>query len=302
VKFKYKFRLDKRRKLDNGTFPIKVNLHSYNEGRNFDFSIPDYFTSNGDVIKLVAKNKEDFEKIWSKKEKINNFGEITGEEYVTGRRNDVRTALKIKEDALKEIIERKDVITSKDVKRAFLEHTPKKVSSSLDLIKCFDDYHSPLEKQERFSYATSIMATRNNIESYLTRDKVYKPISLYDITSDWLNQYETDRSKVTGSDSVNSDTKNIRTVYNYFKRDNEVLTMKYPFGLKKNNKYQIKQSKKKNVALELDQIERIFNFSSENYWYQMARDFWIFSYLAGGMNLKDMLYWTKDKLKKRILR
>ena len=100
VKFKFNFRLDKRRKLDNGCFPIKVNLHSYSEGRNFDFSIPDHHTSNGDVIKLTANNDNDFEKIWSKKDKFNNFGEIIGEQYVTGRRSDVRTVLKIKEDIL----------------------------------------------------------------------------------------------------------------------------------------------------------------------------------------------------------
>ena len=314
MKFKFNFRLDKRRKLDTGGYPIKVNLHSYSEGRNFDFSIPDYFTSTGSVVKLVANNDNDFQKIWSKKDKINNFGEITGEEYVTGRRQEIRTVLKIKEDLLNEIIQRNEMITAGDVKNAFKRYKPKKVGS-FDLITGFNNYIEDLKKQERFGYADGMKQTRNNFIKYLNpkinEERLFeilkqeeidwsqvKSMSLYDITPDWLSEYERIRKKKTGMPAIINDAKYLRTIYNQAKKDNEILKLKYPFGKKTDDKYQIKTTTGKNQALELDEVQRILDFSSENYWYQMARDFWVFSYLGGGLNLKDIVFLTKDKYKK----
>ena len=48
--FKYKFSFDKRRKLDNGLFPIKVNLHSFHNNKNSLFGLPDYYTSKGRIV------------------------------------------------------------------------------------------------------------------------------------------------------------------------------------------------------------------------------------------------------------
>ena len=65
---KYKFSFDKRRKLDNGLFPIKVNLHSFYNNKNSLFGLPDYFTSKGKII-LACSDKKEFDSIWTNRHK-----------------------------------------------------------------------------------------------------------------------------------------------------------------------------------------------------------------------------------------
>jgi integrase len=43
-------------------------------------------------------------------------------------------------------------------------------------------------------------------------------------------------------------------------------------------------------ALTLSDVEKIFNYHAEDERVEKAKDFWLFCYLANGMNTKDMLY------------
>ena len=69
--FTYKFRLDTRRAYEDGTYPIKVNIHNRKTNTNRDLTF--YKRAN-----RLSATKKDYKTIWSDRFKYNSFGEITG--------------------------------------------------------------------------------------------------------------------------------------------------------------------------------------------------------------------------------
>ena len=61
---------------------------------------------------VSCKNQKEFESVWLKKDKLDNFGEKIGETTVYGDKLKLRTILKDKQDQLNDIIS-KDNITAK---------------------------------------------------------------------------------------------------------------------------------------------------------------------------------------------
>jgi site-specific recombinase XerD len=61
----------------------------------------------------------------------------------------------------------------------------------------------------------------------------------------------------------------------------------YPFGRRL---YMLPTSAKRKKALTIEEVEKIFNYNPKNERVEKARDFWLFCYLANGMNAKDMAH------------
>ena len=104
MRFKHKFSFDKRRKLQSGKYPIKVNLHSYSDNKNYYFSIPALYSSNG-RLEFSCSNIEEFNSVWTDRHKKDSFGNIVGETTVYGSKLELRIGLKIQYDRLNSILE-----------------------------------------------------------------------------------------------------------------------------------------------------------------------------------------------------
>ena len=289
--FKFNFRLDKRLKKDgNGNvikktiFPIKVNLNCDDPSqRNYDFSIPKVRLLQGDFIELRC-TEEDFSSAWINRFKTNNSGHQI-ETTVYGHRLDIRTVLKIKEDILNEIIER-PINTYKDIKEAFINHKANKNTFVDDVYNGFDSHIKKLKDRDSHKTAKSLTSSKNNFYRY------NKELGLRftDITVDWLQTYSRIRRQTVSVSTVAVDFRNLRTVFNQAIEKNPSLSAVYPFG---RGKFQIPVGASKNVGLSKEDLLKIKDFNSDNYYLQMARDYFMFSYYANGMNLKDII-----KLKK----
>lgn len=300
MNFKIKFKLDRRGlKNQDGTFdenavcPIKVNLHSIASNRNYDFKIKDVILKDGSLIKFQA-NTKDFQSIWLNRLKKNSFGDVTGETTVYGQKMIIRTLLKAKEDILNEIISKQGVTDYKQVKRLFYDYKKENVFVN-DVYSGFNKKIKDLVEGESSKTAASYESALNNIKRYNS----FTVLNFNEITIEWLKKYDRFRRKSVAPATVGVDMRNLRTIFKAAIKINPSLEKNYPFGV---GKYQIPEGDSKNAALTKAQLLQIQDFNSQNHYLQMGRDYFIFSYYANGMNLKDIAklkkgqtHWVRSK-------
>jgi integrase len=132
-----------------------------------------------------------------------------------------------------------------------------------------------------------------------------KTLLFYEVTVDFLERYESFMLKQKKSIStVGIYLRPLRSVINHAIA-NEVLSkgFNYPFGSTAKRKYSIPTSKNIKKALSKSELELIFKLKPElNSPTDKALDFWKFSFLANGMNMKDVANLrykdiNRDKLK-----
>lgn len=289
MRFGFSFRLDKRRKLDNGNYTIKVNLHDKTKNRNYDFTIKPAFTQSGERIEFNC-NHSDWESLWINKDKKNSLGEVVGETTVHGKRFELRTLLKIKQDILIEIISREGITSYKEIKEAFYSHQTD-TNDWDDVYAGLEDLAKYHEKRESYNYADGFITTINNFRVYLNgadyKEADVLPFKLTEVTVEWLKEYEQQRRTAVSGSAVRKDLVNLRTAYNKAAIKNEVLKVRYPFG-KKNNGYSMPKVTSKNIALQQADIDKLKEFSSDNWYLQSARDFFLISYGLYGANMTDI--------------
>ena len=286
MKYKFKFFLDTRFQLENGNYSVKVNLYSFELKTNSVFKINNVFSNNGNIIEVSCKSKKEFDEVWINRFKKDSFGNETLETTVYGSKLEVRTILKVKQDILNEIIQRPDVLSFKDVKEAFKNYKVNKNTFVDDVYNGFDSHIKKLKDRDSHKTAKSLTSSKNNFLRY------NKELGLRftDITVDWLQTYSRIRRQTVSVSTVAVDFRNLRTVFNQAIEKNPSLSAVYPFG---RGKFQIPVGASKNVGLSKEDLLKIKDFNSDNYYLQMSRDYFMFSYYANGMNLKDII-----KLKK----
>ena len=287
MKFKFSFYLDKRFKYENGEHSIKVNCYSLAQKKQYHFRIKPVIFPDGSKFVVSCKSQKEFESVWIKKDKLDNFGEKVGETTVYGDKLKLRTVLKDKQDQLNDIISRDNITTIENVKDAFYNYV-KPVNYSNNVYIAFESYIKKLGDEHRYSTATSYQTTLNNLRRYNNN----LPFMFEDVTVDWLELYDRNRRKVVAVDSLGIDMRNLRAVYNSVKEDLAHLIKMYPF---KKGSYSIPKGESKNQSLNSDQIKTLLKFTSDNFYLQMARDYWVFSYINRGMNLTDVAYLEKGQ-------
>lgn len=290
MRFKSSFYLDKRFKLESNRYSIKVNLYSYKENKNSVFKIKPIIFDDGTKLEMSCESKKEFDSIWTNKDKFDNFGEKIGETIVYDRKLQIRTALKVKQDQLNEIIQDGNVFSLNDVKNAFYNYV-KPVNYSSNVYLAFESYIEKLGKEGRWKSAGSIQTTLNIIRNYNNN----LPFKFEDCTVEWLKQFDRKRRLTTSVSTLGVDMRNIRTVFNSVKSKLTHLKEIYPFGKATENLYTIPSGKSKNQSLSKDQIDKLLNLDTKNLYLQMARDYWVFSYINRGMNLTDIAQLKKGQ-------
>jgi integrase len=74
---------------------------------------------------------------------------------------------------------------------------------------------------------------------------------------------------------------------------NIIKENQYPFG---NGKYEIPNGEGRKIALTLQQIKSIVDYSDDNPTNSRYKDLWLFSYLCNGINFNDMLRLKKSNI------
>lgn len=114
-----------------------------------------------------------------------------------------------------------------------------------------------------------------------------KKLAFNDITPAWLNKYEAYmiNTKKRSRTTVSIYLRALRTVFNTAIADKEIDAENYPFGKRK---YQVPSVKSVKKSLSKADLKILMQAKAKTPEQQKARDFWFFSYICNGMNIKDI--------------
>lgn len=147
----------------------------------------------------------------------------------------------------------------------------------------YKKYIEELKANEQISTAINYQCAINSLLSF------NPSLTIKDVTVEFLNSYE--RSMLKDNKSITTISmyvRTLRTILNIAKSDGILSDDEYPFGARK---YLVPSGKNVKKALNKADIQKIFEFSTEyGINMDMAKDFWLFSYLCNGINMTDIAY------------
>lgn len=245
--------LDKRRPLNDGTFPLKLRVTFNRKSRFYSLEVKN---------KKLALNTEDYDKIISIKPK-REFNSL---------KKDINKAL----EDINVIIETIDNFTFERFEQIYKKKTAPTIDSY------FDRKINSLIKEKSIRTAHFYKYTLRSLKEYDANLFEFKQI-----TPDFLKKYEEwFLSKNGSSTTVGMYMRHLKAIMNMANEDGIITKQEYPFG---KNKYIIPKGSCKREILTTSQIKKIYNCKDITPYQEKARDFWVFTYLANGMNMIDIL-------------
>ncbi|MDZ4707533.1 MAG: site-specific integrase [Saprospiraceae bacterium] len=261
--------LDERRSKKNGTYPVKLCICHKPTRKAKYYSTIFSFTPG------------EFESIW-----------------LTLKPRIIYHSVK---DKMKALVDKAEKDLEDLTPFSFEAYDKKLYRSSNDSTNVFWHYNEKIQEFKRFnSYGTASWyeCSRNSLQAYLKhlKTKSLDNLSFERITPKWLQQYEffmsQDREEDGKMNSGKSKTtiamylRALRSVFNAAIEAKDIDREMHPFGL---GKYELKEGSKVKKALSKEDLKVLFTSIAANPEQQKAKDFWFFSYLSNGMNVKDII-------------
>lgn len=158
-------------------------------------------------------------------------------------------------------------------------------NTSNDLFTLFENYIQLLKTEQRISTAnsyTDALSSFKKFASYLKRKKIYPE----QINPIWLKKFEDWKVNDGASPSTAGIyLRYLRNIINIEIDKGNFSKDDYPFGKRK---YQIPASRNIKKALSIKEIEKLNRYEPVSIPEGKAKALWFFSYLANGMNMKDI--------------
>lgn len=266
--------LDTRRELKDGTFPVKLRI-TYQRQRK-------YFSTN------YTLTEEDYSKARGDKPK--------------GRFKELQLAFQAIEQRAIKAIDQLPVFSFEGFEKKLLNKSVRN-----EVFSVYEHHIEQLKKDGNASTAVFYESAYFSILSFtlqaplpnrkgvsieeIKRRKEFlltnkKPLLFSSVTIDFLKSYEKwmlNRGKTVTSVSMYLRT--LRTLFNEVIATGDLNAELYPFGKRK---YQIPASRNIKKAINLSDVEKIFNYKAAHASEEKARDLWVFSYLCNGINMKDI--------------
>ena len=190
----------------------------------------------------------------------------------------------------------------------FVTHYFSKVSDGNDLFEILASTADEFRKDGKISTAGTYDCTINSLKKFSGKEKL--PFAA--ITVSFLKDYEKwfltpriikinpkgkkkgkekeqekeqEKIKQNSRTTVSIYLRNVRTVFNKVKPEG----VEYPFGKSKNGLYAVPKGRNTKKALTQADVAKIAKFDTiKGTFEQRSRDYWLFSYLCNGINIKDL--------------
>ena len=262
------FFLDKRTTLKTGNFRVRIRVS--HERKSIFFSTKYAFDEKDYQKLLTGKNMNNDSEIQKAKKELNNI---------------IEKANKIIEDL---------PIFSFDSFKVRFEQK----GDRADLIFLLRDKAKQFKSLNKFGSESLYKQTANLWELYATEKKKSKFILLSEIDHNVLKNFENWASKLEkpkySLTTISMYLIRTRTIFNDVIKLGEFNPSKYPFG---KDKYTAPKATNAKRPLTIDEIMSIYNYEPKTIGENFAKDMFIFSYLANGMNMYDIFRLKYSDLK-----
>lgn len=253
---------DVRRPLKDGTYPIKIRITF--QRKQVYYRTP-YSLSNIDFSEVMGKEST--------------HGENKGSRIKKTKKEIKEISLELHEYENKagNIIKELQVFTWTIFEKKFLTNT----IANNTIKTSFEQYAKKLRENEQLGTADTYEAAMKSI------DKFEPNLKFSDVTIDFLKKYE--KWMLANGKSVTTIgfyLRNLRSIFNTAIEDGLITKELYPFGKRK---FEIPTGKNIKKALSLSEIGLIYHYKDKGgSHYEKSKDYWIFSYLCNGINMKDV--------------
>lgn len=261
--------LDTRRKKESNLYPLKLRLYHTPSTKQklfrtgYDLTPSEY----KQAIKLKVPAIKEKKVLKERREEIQRLGRI--------------------------LIQKAEVIL-KDLNQFDFDAFERRYynkSAKLDVIDYYEQKIKNLNKKGRIRTAEGYKLSKDRLIEYLKYEQKKNSIEFIPFDSikiETLEGYEGYYSdKGYSFATIGIYLRCLRTIFNLALSDknSDLKTTVYPFG---KNKYVIPTGKNIKKSLTEIELQRFVNYEPENDLEERAKDFFLFSLLANGMNFKDI--------------
>ncbi len=251
--------LEKRKQGKDNTFPVKIRV-TYNRQSH-------YYTIRDSKNKAIYLTDNDYTKV---------MGDRPRDKY-----KEVRLLLNANEEKAIKVIKEMPVFTFNTFESKFFG----KSENNIDVISCMKNKAQLLRAEGRISTAVSYECAMNSLIKHIDKEH----LEFESITIPFLNEYEKAMLKDGNSlTTIGIYLRNLRAIFHEAEKKGLAKMALYPFG---KDKYTIPGGRNVKKALTHKEVGLIANYeikdgtSTHRY-----RDYWLFSFLCNGMNVKDMAF------------
>ncbi len=252
--------LETRKPGPGNTFPVKLRVTYNRNCKYYTLRHP----KNNESIYLSEKN---FEKT---------MGERPREEY-----KKLRLVLNAHEEKAVKDIETLPVFTFEKFERKYYDES----NENTDIIAALKNKAAKLRNEGRISTAVAYECSLNSLQKFTGKN--YLEFEKADVH--FFNEYEKWMLKNGNSNTtISMYVRSVRTIFNECDRSGIIKQGLYPFG---KDKYVIPGGRNIKKALTVQEVGLIANYPvKENTSPHRYRDYWLFSYLCNGINVKDIAH------------
>ena len=241
--------LDTRREKKGGIYPVKIRITYQRKQKYYPIGID--------------LSLQDFEKVQGLKPR--------------GEFKEQKIYLNALEKRAIDAIKRLPEFSFEAFEKQFLKQKP----TGQDVYSFYERYIKDLTEEGRPGTASSYQCSYNSLKSFHPRKLSFEKVSP-DLLKDYEHWMLLEGKSLT---TVGIYLRALRTLCNLAIEEGLISRQAYPFGKRK---YQIPAGRNVKKALSLDDIQRIFDYQPQTDNEARSRDFWLFSYLCNGINMKDI--------------
>jgi integrase len=268
--------LDKRRIKTNGKFPLKICV-SQRYPKKQKYFPTKYEYSEAEYIEIFFP-----EKVGREKKAITN----KREELTLVKKKAIDVAAKIVPFNF-EVFEKKLYATK---------------SKDSDVFYQYDLYIQKLKNDGAIKTASNYECSKNALVKFQEYKKIKQPdkLDFRSISVQYLYDFEKYflEVKLGSISTVGSYTRPLRAIFNIAIENSIITENFYPFG---KGKYVIPSSSKVKKALTKEQLDILYNATPLTKEQEIAKDFWFFSYICYGMNVKDICLLRNENINNDLL-